>query len=164
MRHQRWIAILATTWALSAATASAQEGAIIVDTPAPGSVRAPEAKMTYAEFRLQELEKSARRTGIAFGATTGAAVLGTALFFPGLVRQCFVVQMSDGSEELQCTPAGKALVGLGFPLWFGGLTGMLVSGIMYGVRRGKVRRLKEQIAYGSFRAIQWDPKAGVFRF
>lgn len=155
-----WIPILTVTLTLSAATASAEGAEIVLETPA----EAVQPRMTYAEFRLKELEQGVRRSGIALGATTGAAVLGTALLFPGLIRQCWLVQVPGDSDQVQCSRAGKALVGVGYPLFLGGILGMITTGIMYGVRKGKVRKLKRDIAYQKSRAVQWDPAASVFRF
>ena len=64
---------------------------------------------------------------------------------------------------MQCTRAGNALVGTGSVLFGGGLTGVLISGIMFGVRRGKIRRLNEKIEYKK-RALRWDPQTSQFVF
>ncbi len=47
--------------------------------------------------------------------------------------------------------------GIGSPLFSGGLIGVLITGIMFGVRKGKLRRLDDRIAYQKSRAIRWDP-------
>jgi hypothetical protein len=50
------------------------------------------------------------------------------------------------------------------PLFVGGLTGVLVSGIMFGVRKGKLRRLNDRMAYEKSRAVRWDPASSRFVF
>jgi hypothetical protein len=66
--------------------------------------------------------------------------------------------------QIQCTRAGKAMLGIGYPLFLGGITGVLVSGIMYGVRKGKLRRLNDRMAYEKSRAVRWDPARSRFVF
>lgn len=122
---------------------------------------------SYDEFRQRELHESSRRSRNALIGLSASAALGTALVFPGLIRQCYLIELnslSGTSEELRCTPAGKALVGVGWPLFFGGLTGVFISGIMFGVRKGKLRRLENRMAYEKSRAFRWDPRSSRFVF
>ena len=140
-------------------TASAQEPAM-VDAPPP--LAEPTDRRTYDEFRRDELEVLARRSRNALIGLSAATVVGAALLFPGLARQCYTVVV-NGVEELRCSTAGSLLVGFGMPLYVGGITGVLVSGIMLGVRRGKIRRLNNQIEYRK-RAVQWDPRTSRFVF
>ncbi|MBT8453958.1 MAG: hypothetical protein KJO40_18495 [Deltaproteobacteria bacterium] len=122
---------------------------------------------SYDEFRQRELHESSRRSRNALIGLSASAVLGTALVFPGLIRQCYLIQLnslSGASEELRCTPAGKALVGVGWPLFVGGLTGVFISAIMFGVRKGKLRRLENRMAYEKSRAFRWDPRSSRFVF
>ncbi|NND27537.1 MAG: hypothetical protein HKN97_02940 [Myxococcales bacterium] len=122
---------------------------------------------SYDEFRQRELHESSRRSRNALIGLSASAVLGTAFVFPGLIRQCYLIQLnsvSGASEELRCTPAGKALVGVGWPLFVGGLTGVFISAIMFGVRKGKLRRLENRMAYEKSRAFRWDPRSSRFVF
>ncbi len=87
-----------------------------------------------------------------------------ALLFPGLARQCVKISYSAYDEQLQCTTAGKVLTGFGWPLFVGGVTGAVITGIMFGVRKGKLRRLEHRMAYENSRAIRWDPASSRFVF
>jgi hypothetical protein len=55
-------------------------------------------------------------------------------------------------------------VGIGYPLFIGGIIGVMITGIMFGVRKGKLRRLNDRIAYDKSRAVRWDPAASRFVF
>jgi hypothetical protein len=132
----------------------------MVATPPPPN--GPIDKRTYEEYRRDELEVLARRSRNALIGLSAATAVGTALVFPGLARQCFTVVV-NGLEELRCSTAGSLLVGFGMPLYVGGITGVLISGIMFGVRRGKIRRLNDKIEYRK-RAVQWDPRTSRFVF
>lgn len=140
-------------------------------TEAPGSsvrlgyVARPSS--SYDEFRQRELHESSRRSRNALIGLSASTVVGAALLFPGLIRQCYLIQTgfsSPTTEELRCSPAGKGLVGVGWPLFFGGATGVLISGIMFGVRKGKLRRLEDRMAYEKSRAVRWDPRTSRFVF
>lgn len=137
--------------------AGAQEP-IVVDAPASasGQVGYAPAK-SYDEYRRDELRESSRRSRNALIGTSAATAVGAALLFPGLARQCVRFSYSAYDNQLQCTTAGSALVGVGFPLFVGGLTGAVITGIMFGVRKGKLRRLEDRMAHESSRAIRWDP-------
>jgi hypothetical protein len=142
---------------------------IITEAPASSSqfgyVTRPST--SYDEFRQRELRESSRRSRNALIGLSATAVVGAALFFPGSIRQCYVVQvnyLTGSNEEVRCTPAGRALVGVGWPLFFGGATGVLISGIMFGVRKGKLRRLEDRMAYEKSRAVRWDPRSSRFVF
>lgn len=141
-------------------SASAQEPPIVEVPPPPAQSI---DLRTYEEYRRDELRVSARRSRNALIGLSAATAVGTALVFPGLARQCITVTRPDGVEELRCTTAGNLLVGFGMPLFIGGLTGVLISGIMFGVRQGKIRRLNDRIEYRK-RAVQWDPRTSRFVF
>jgi hypothetical protein len=142
---------------------------IITEAPASpsqlGYVAQPST--SYDEFRQRELQKSSRRSRNALIGLSATAVVGAALGFPGSIRQCYVVVVNYSTgpnEEVRCTPAGKALVGIGWPLFSIGVTGVLITGIMFGVRKGKLRRLEDRIAYEKSRAFRWDPHTSRFVF
>jgi hypothetical protein len=124
----------------------------------------PQANLTWQEYELQELELSARRSRNALIGLSASTVVGAALLFPGLAGQCVFITNVNNQEELRCTRAGKGLVGAGWPLFFGGALGVLISGIMFGVRQGKIRRLKRRIAFDKPKALRWDPAQASFVF
>jgi hypothetical protein len=123
---------------------------------------AREYKLTYEEYRIQELERGARRSRNALIGTSAAAAVGLALVIP-VSGQCDSVVV-DGQDEWDCTRAGDALLGVGSPFLFGGLTGAVVSGIILGVRKGKLRRLNDSFYYPSTRAVRWDERSSRFVF
>ncbi|MGB5366881.1 MAG: hypothetical protein WBM75_07325 [Polyangiales bacterium] len=123
----------------------------------------PGYKLTYEEYRVQELERGARRSRNALIGTSVAAAVGLALVIPATSGQCDSVVV-DGKDEWNCTRAGDALLGVGSPLVFGGLTGAVVSGIILGVRKGKLRRLNDSFHYPSTRAVRWDERSSRFVF
>lgn len=124
---------------------------------------APGYKLTYEEYRIQELERGARRSRNALIGTSVAAAVGLALVIPASSSQCNSV-MVDGKDQYECSRAGNALLGVGSPLVFGGLTGALVSGIMLGVRKGKLRRLNDSFSYPKSRAVRWDDRSSRLVF
>jgi hypothetical protein len=142
----------------------AQE-AIVTDAPSPtpGQVGYAPAE-SYDEYRRRELQESSRRSRNALIGTSASAAVGAALLFPGLARQCETISYSDYDQQLRCTTAGKVLTGFGWPLFVGGVTGAVITGIMFGVRKGKLRRLEDRMAYESSRAIRWDPASSRFVF
>jgi hypothetical protein len=144
---------------------------IVTEAPARSASSGPvgyvvRPSSSYDDFRQRELQESSRRSRNALIGLSAATALGAAMWFPGVIRQCYVVQINgfQSTEELRCSPAGKALVGVGFPLFFGGATGVLISGIMFGVRKGKLRRLEDRMAYEKSRAFRWDPRSSQFVF
>ena len=147
------------TEAPSASSTPAGE-APVVDAP-PGE--APPLQKSYEEFKRATLEKSARRSRNALIGTAAATVVGTALVFPALINQCFRFNLPS-SSNLQCTKGGKAMLGIGIPLFWGGMTGVVVTAIMFGVRKGKLRRLDDRMAYEKSRAVRWDPVGSRFVF
>jgi len=68
------------------------------------------------------------------------------------------------TSNYECDTTGKVLTGIGAPLAWGGAIGMIVSGIMLGVRKGKIRRLDQKIMLTSDRKLQWDPSTSRMVF
>lgn len=130
---------------------------VVTDAPVAPAVR------TYDEYKLRQLEESSRRSRNALIGTAAATVVGAALVFPASANQCVVVEIG-GTTEGRCTTAGKVMLGFGWPLFFGGGIGVLISGIMFGVRKGKLRRLNDRMAYDKSRAVRWDPASSRFVF
>ncbi len=124
---------------------------------------APGYKLSYEDYRLQELERTSRRSRNALIGTSAAAAVGLLLVIPAAGSQCESVEVG-GQSEYQCTRAGDALLGVGSPLVVGGLTGALVSGIILGVRKGKMRRLNDSFQPTRARAVQWDERRSRFVF
>jgi hypothetical protein len=151
---------LVTGASIDAADAQTQ---IVIDAPATPSAQATIPPKPYDEYKREELEQSSRRSRNALIGTSAATVVGTAFLFPGLAKQCVTFNIGS-TNEIRCTTAGKALVGIGYPLFIGGIMGVMITGIMFGVRKGKLRRLNDRIAYDKSRAVRWDPAASRFVF
>ena len=56
------------------------------------------------------------------------------------------------------------MLGIGYPLAVGGLTGALISGIILGVRKGKLRDIEARRKYSSAKRLRWDPYSSQFVF
>ena len=123
----------------------------------------PAAEITYEEYKLQELERTARRSRNALIGTSVAAAVGLALVIPATSGQCRSVEI-DGKSEYECTRTGDTLLRVGSPLVIGGLTGAVVSGIILGVRKGKIRRLNDSFGATRGRAFRWDERSSRFVF
>jgi hypothetical protein len=124
---------------------------------------APAYKLSYEEYRLEELERTSKRSRNALIGTSAAAAVGLLLVIPAASSQCSSVEVG-GESDYQCTSAGDTLLKVGSPLVIGGLTGALVSGIILGVRKGKMRRLNDSFQPTRSRAVQWDERSSRFVF
>lgn len=118
--------------------------------------------ISYEQFRIEELQRGALRSRNALIGTSVAAAVGLALVIPA-ANQCQSVEV-NGNDEYQCSRAGSALYGVGGPLVFGGLTGAVVSGIILGVRKGKLRRMNDTFSYSKARAVRWDERRSLLVF
>lgn len=126
--------------------------------------RAPAYELNYEEYRLEELERGARRSRNALIGTSVAAAVGLALVIPATSTQCNSVQTTGKDDKYECTRAGDVLLGVGSPFVIGGLTGAVVSGIILGVRKGKIRRLNDSFSPTRARALRWDERSSRFVF
>ena len=149
------IAVMAVSLAPSPAHAEDTETISVEILPENLQLQAPE-ELSYEDYKVQELERTALRSRNALIGTAVAAAVGLALVIPA-AGQCDSVDKSNGDSSYECTRAGNALLGVGSPLLFGGLTGAVVSGIILGVRKGKLRRLNDSFAAPPVRAVRVDP-------
>jgi hypothetical protein len=118
---------------------------------------------TYEDDQREELAWDARRSRNVLIGTSAATALGAALVFPAEANQCTSAEVAENPGS-RCTPGGKAMVGIGYPLLVGGIIGMLMSGIMFGVWKAKLRRFDDGAAYEKSRAVRWDPAGSRFVF
>ena len=154
------ICCLAIALLLNAGGAKAQSGESAATLAAsPGSV-----SLSYLEYRRHELEYLSGRPRIGVISSSAVVAAGVALVVPAAVKECVRVASSASFDELRCTSAGKALLGVGVPLLVGGATAVLATAIMLGVRRGKIRHIDDQLAYEKHRAMRWDPERFAFAF
>lgn len=140
--------------------ASAQEA------PSEASVEleAPRERLSYEEYRWNELNYLAKRSRKALISTSAAAAVGISLVAPAAVKECVRVASSSSFDDLRCSSTGAILLGIGVPILVAGATGVLVTAIMLGVRKGKARNLEDRMAYEESRAVRWDPARAVFVF
>ena len=144
---------------------------IIVDPPPKPPSRpsepgvAPRPPMLEQDaYRYAQLQWTVLRTrNILIGSAVATAV-GAALVFPAEFTQCGDTD-PDGEMTLnRCSPGGKAMVLIGYPLiLFGGLA-MIGSGIALGVTKGQLRRFEPRAARRKSRALRWDPRRSRFVF
>ena len=154
---------------LSAGAQTGQEGTDSepnLQEPAPSSEPAPEEPALQLQldksgvevvpspprtpdgYTLEEMEVRVRRARIALGVSVVPLVLGTGIAVVGALRAVdFTTPPSDTSGETTLY-AGSAIVGAG-AVW------MITSGIVLGVRKRKLRRLRAA-HYGNPRRVQWD--------
>ena len=131
---------------------------------AAAEVELPPARLSYDEYRRNELEFLARRSRIPLISSSAAVAVGIALVVPALAAECVRVASSSSVDDVRCTQTGKALLGVGVPFLAAGVLGIIISGTMFGVRKGKIRNLDNRIAYEKSSAVRWDPSRAVFEF
>ena len=119
---------------------------------------------SYEEYRQRQLHYLAgrSRTGVIVGASVTA--VGAALVTPAFVNECVRVASSSSIDDLRCSTAGRALLGVGVPILVGGVTTLLVTSIMLGVRRGHIRSIEDEMEYRRRRGVSYDPTMGAFTF
>lgn len=159
------VALVLTSVALApVADVSAQDraqasGGVALTEPAA----APE-RPSYLEYRRNELEHLAKRSRTGLISTSAATAVGIAIVTPAIVLECVRITSSGSLDDFRCTSRGKALLGIGAPILVGSVMGLLTTAIMFGVRRGKIRSIDDQLAYEKHRAVRWDPVRSVFVF
>lgn len=132
---------------------------VTVDGVAPST---PLTELSYKQMLLRELNPRIKRSRIALIVSGGTTALGTIFIGAGL-SQCRTFAF-NGSDDLLCNNTGDALLATGSTLFFVGAIGLVVNGIMLGVRKGKRRRLNRSIKQLSTGQVQWDPQRGAFVF
>jgi hypothetical protein len=120
--------------------------------------------LAYDMYRRDELRRSVPRTRNALIGTSVSFGVGLALLIPVWAGDHCVTYNFGDTSNYECDTTGKVLTGIGAPLAWGGALGMIVSGIMLGVRKGKIRRLDQKIMLTSDRKLQWDPSTSRMVF
>lgn len=97
-----------------------------------------------------------------------AAAVGLPLWTVAIATQCSKLDIVGGTElrvrNLNCTHSGKVMRATGLTLFWGGASGMLISGIMLAVRKGQLRDLGHLVQNPKSRALRWDPASSQFVF
>ena len=166
MRHTSFLVsvlVLAMAWASAPCSAQDDRTVDLGDLHAAPSPADP-AMPSYEEFRLSQLDYLAGRSRIGVISSSAVAAAGLALVIPAAVGQCVRVASSSSFDDLRCSTTGKALLGVGIPMIAAGVTGLLVTSIMLGVRRGKMRGIEDRLAYERHRTIRWDPVRSAVAF
>ena len=104
---------------------------------------------TVDGYTLEEMELRVKRAKLGLGVSAGSMALGFALFFAAAAQTvaCF---------DPCCYPGWvDPIYAMGLTLGVGGAAGMVVSGILLGKRKRKLRELQEA-HYGRPRRVQWD--------
>lgn len=136
---------------------------IIVDPPAtPPAPTSPPIR-TQVNYEREQLAWGARRSRNILIGTAAATVVGAALVFPAEANQCNSLEVAERTG-VRCTPGGTAMVAFGYPLLIFGIMGTLASGIVFGVRKGQLRRFDDRADRKKSRAVRWDPLGSRFVF
>jgi hypothetical protein len=98
---------------------------------------------------LEEMQVRVKRAAIGLGVSAGSMVLGTALAIAAGAQTLFCFE--------PCSYPGwvDPVFPMAMTLAVGGAAGMVVSGILLGKRKRKLRRLQEA-HYATPRRVQWD--------
>ena len=143
----------------SAAPAQPTDSTIVQSPPGYPSAQ---SRGSYDELRREELQRGIKRTRTALIITSASFAVGLSLVVPAFTSDNCVE--NDFNDNISCNRTGRALLGVGVPFLAVGFWGAIVSGIMLGVRKGKVRRLDEKIAYESRAKFRFDTERGAFVF
>jgi len=110
----------------------------------------PPSASEGCSLELEKMELRVRRARIGLFSTAGATVVGAALFGVGFARS----RSAQDLDALKRENAGPLFSGM--VIMIGGAIGMIASGIVLGISKGELRRLKEA-RYEGPRKVQWDP-------
>jgi hypothetical protein len=124
----------------------------------------PSDDMSYEEFRLKQLYYLAGRSRTGTIVSSAVTVAGVSLVTPAFVKECVRVASSSSFDDLRCTTRGKALLGVGIPILLGGATTLLITGIMFGVRKGRIRAIEDRLEYERRHVLRWDAARAAFSF
>lgn len=158
------VLILAITWESAPCSAQVESTAHLSGVHTVADAAAGPATPSYEEFRLNQLHYLAGRSRTGVISTSAVTAAGLALVIPAAVGQCIRVASSSSFDDLRCSTAGKALLGVGIPILVAGVTGLVVTSIMLGVRRGKMRGIEDRLSYERHRTIRWDPTRSAVAF
>jgi hypothetical protein len=111
----------------------------------------PSPPRTVDGYTLKEMEQRAQRAKIWLGISVIPVVVGVGILVPvGLYgNDCLI---SRPTPEM-C----DRFLNSGMVLGAGGAAAMIATGILLGVRKGKLRRLREAAYHEGPRRVQWDP-------
>jgi len=114
---------------------------------------------SFDEYRLTDAQDRIRRA--RNGLIASAAMFGVGWFFLGAA----IPRCETGTNDLlTCSGPGYAHLVVGLTITGSGTIGMIVSGILLGVRKGNERALQRSIRRRGDARLRWDPASGSFVF
>lgn len=120
-------------------------------------LRGPEREV----FRIHQFEDAQDRSLRARNGLIGsAAAFALGWVFVGVA----IPRCAQTNGGLSCTNAGSVHMTIGLGLTSAGATGLLVSGILLGVRNAKKRDLERALRWRRGARLRWDPRSGAFVF
>ena len=146
---------------------AAEQTQVITTLPnqSPGTAGYPQSSLGYRHYELEEANKGIRATRNALIATSALAAVGMIVGATAF-RHCNYIDRYYyyPPDELVCTQRGDALLVAGGTIFGFAAIGMITSGIMLGVRKGKRRRLQRDIRSQQGAHLQWNLEAGRLEF
>lgn len=113
----------------------------------------------FDQWRLDDAQTRIRAA--RYGLIASTAMFGVSWIFLGAaIPRC----QSTSDYLVHCTNTGYAHMVIGLTFAISGATGMLVSGILLGVRKKNQRVLRQSIQRRQNARFRWDPDRGSFVF
>jgi len=124
----------------------------------------PQSSLGYSHDGLEAANRGIRNTRNALIATSALGLVGMIVGATAF-RHCEVLYRNiSRSDELLCTDRGNALLAAGGSIFGLAAVGMITSGIMLGVRKGKRRRLQREMRSQEGAHLQWNVESGRLEF
>lgn len=118
----------------------------------------------YQQYELEEANKGIRNTRNALIATSALGLVGMIVGATAF-RHCeYIYYNFNRPDDLVCTQRGDALFVAGGTIFGLAAIGMITSGIMLGVRKGKRRRLRREIKSQQGAHLQWNVESARLEF
>lgn len=148
----------------SRAQAQSTEVVTTVPNQSLGAQGYPQSSLGYRHYELEEANKGIRATRNALIATSALAGVGMIVGATAF-RHCeYIYYNVNRPDDWVCTQRGDALLAAGGTIFGLAAVGMITSGIMLGVRKGKRRRLQRDIRNQQGARLQWNVEAGRLEF
>ena len=129
-----------------------------------GSQGYPSRTQGYQQYELEEANKGIRNTRNALIATSALGLVGMIVGATAF-RHCeFIYYNFNQPDDLVCTQRGDALFAAGGTIFGLAAIGMITSGIMLGVRKGKRRRLRREIQSQQGAHLRWNVESARLEF
>ena len=129
-----------------------------------GSQGYPSPTQGYQQYELEEANKGIRNTRNALIATSALGLVGTIVGATAFRHCQFIYYNVNRPDDLVCTQRGDALFAAGGTIFGLAAIGMITSGIMLGVRKGKRRRLRREIQRSQGAHLQWNVESARLEF